>query len=158
MTRYHIPTTRLAILMAALVPALSSAGGLPLGTLIHDGPATPEQLSLYLPLTAALPTTARASVQYRVEGAPTWREGHPLHRIRPDFAQTPGAGSVPDAFAWPLIDLVPGMRYEVEVTVTSGAESDVRSGLFTTRSLPQRRARPTSSSPAVPVWPPSRPR
>ncbi|WP_306524545.1 chondroitinase-B domain-containing protein [Dokdonella sp.] len=136
MTRYHIPTTRLAILMAALVPALSSAGGLPLGTLIHDGPATPEQLSLYLPLTAALPTTARASVQYRVEGAPTWREGHPLHRIRPDFAQTPGAGSVPDAFAWPLIDLVPGTRYEVEVTVTSGAESDVRSGLFTTRSLP----------------------
>ena len=75
-------------------------------------------------------------MRYRVEGAPTWREGHPLHRIRPEFAETPSAGSVPDAFAWPVIDLLPGTRYEVEVTVTSGATSDVRNGVFTTRSLP----------------------
>lgn len=127
---------RLMALISAFLPALGSAGNLPLGTLVHDGPATPEQLSLYLPLTAALPTTARATVRYRVEGAPTWREGHPLHRIRPEFAETPSAGSVPDAFAWPVIDLLPGTRYEVEVTVTSGATSDVRNGVFTTRSLP----------------------
>src|SRR5215475_7257414 len=34
------------------------AWALPLGALVHDGPATPEQISLLLPVTGTLPPTA----------------------------------------------------------------------------------------------------
>lgn len=117
-------------------PAAGVRGSLPLGALAIDGPATPEQLALILPVTGSLPTTATATVRFRPAGSAVWRNGHPLHRIRPDFAETPGAGTVPDAFAWPVIDLVPATTYEVEVTITSGGVSDLRSASFTTRALP----------------------
>jgi hypothetical protein len=136
-------TNNLSLLRTTVVAIAASvgvgqalAGTLPLGTLAHDGPATPEQLSLILPLTGTLPSSASTAVRYRVSGSQVWRDAHPLHRIRPAFAETPNAGTVPDAFAWPIIDLVPGTNYEVEVSVTSGAVSDVRSGSFTTRALP----------------------
>ena len=43
---------------------------------------------------------------------------------------------MPDAFAWPIIDLMPGTAYDVEVSVVSGAITDVLTGTFSTRALP----------------------
>jgi hypothetical protein len=111
-------------------------GSLPLGTLIHDGPATPEQISLFLPVTGSLPQTAQATVRYKPTSSTTWIAGHPLYRIRPAFSTLPAVGSVPDAFAWPIIDLSPGSAYDVEITVSSGATTDTRTATFTTRALP----------------------
>lgn len=123
-------------LWAVLFAPAAWAGDLPLGELALDGPATPEQLALILPVTGALPQGASASVRYRAAGSVEWRIAHPLHRIRPTFAEVPAAGSVPDAFAWPIIDLAPGTRYDVEVTIASEASSALRSGTFSTRPLP----------------------
>jgi len=118
------------------VSAPPGPGTLPVGTLAHDGPATPEQISLILPVTGTLPQTATASVRYRQAGAQAWTTGHPLYRVRPEFSLTPVVGSVPDVFAWPIIDLTPGATYEVEVTIVSGTTSDTRTASFTTRTLP----------------------
>jgi hypothetical protein len=48
----------------------------------------------------------------------------------------PGAGSVPDAFAWPIIDVLPGTSYDIEVTANSGATTNVKTLTHTTRTLP----------------------
>lgn len=117
-------------------------GTLPVGPLMHDGPATPEQLALFVPVTGVLPQTATASVRYRVSGSSEWRTGHPLHRIRSAFSEVPSAGSVPDAFAWPIIDLQPGTAFDVEVSVTSAAVTDVLTATFSTRALPSAAAIP----------------
>ena len=114
----------------------AASGTLPLGALVHDGPATPEQISLLLPVTGSLPQTASASVRYKTSSSPTWTTGHPLFRIQPSFSASPDVGSVPDAFAWPIIDLVPGTSYDLEVSVTSGSITDTRTASFTTRALP----------------------
>ncbi len=106
------------------------------GDLTHDGPATPEQISLYLPVTGVLPATATATVRYKQAGSQTWTTGHPLFRIHPGFSTLPAQGSVLDAFAWPIIDLEPGVSYDVEVTVTSGSVSAIKTANFTTRALP----------------------
>jgi len=110
---------------------------LPLGALAHDGPATPEQISLILPVTGGvLPQSATATVRYKPTGSPAWITGHPLYRIRPDLTETPAVGTVPDAFAWPIIDVAHGTSYDVEVTVTSGAVTNVKTLTHTTRALP----------------------
>jgi hypothetical protein len=110
---------------------------LPVGTLAHDGPATPEQISLVLPVTGALPDTATATVRYRQTGSGQWLAGHPLFRVRPAFSEIPQAGgAVQDVFAWPIIDVTPGASYDIEVAVRSGANVTVRSLTHTTRALP----------------------
>src|SRR5215471_5892586 len=114
----------------------TASGSLPIGALVHDGPATPEQISLFLPVTGSLPQTATASVRYKPSSSASWTTGHPLFRIQPSFSASPDVGSVPDAFAWPIIDLVPGTSYDVEVSVTSGSTTDIRTASFTTRALP----------------------
>jgi chitodextrinase len=110
----------------------ASGGSLPLGNLVHDGPATPEQISLFLSVTGALPQTATASVRYKPTSSSTWVTGHPMHRIQPSFS----VSSVPDAFAWPIIDLAPGTSYDIEVTVASGGTTNVKTLTHTTRALP----------------------
>ena len=51
---------------------------------------------------------------------------HPLFRVRPQWANFPIAGgAVQDVFAWPIIGLVPGQTYVVEVVVRSGANVNV---------------------------------
>jgi hypothetical protein len=45
-------------------------------------------------------------------------------------------GPIEDGFAWPIIDLQPGATYEVEVTVTSGGTTALRTLVHTTRALP----------------------
>src|SRR6266850_120772 len=131
--------------IASATTQAASGTVLPLGALAHDGPATPEQISLILPVTGPLPQTATAMVRYRPTGSPTWITGHPLYRIRPDLALTPGAGSVPDAFAWPIIDVAPGTSYDVEVTVNSGATTNVKTLTHTTRALPAAAGTPTKN-------------
>ena len=116
---------------------------MPLGALVHDGPATPEQISLLLPVTGALPQTATATVRYKPTNSPTWITGHPLYRIRPTLAESPATGSVPDAFAWPIIDLASGTSYDIEVTVNSGATTNVKTLTHTTRALPAAAGAPT---------------
>jgi hypothetical protein len=122
--------------LASFLAPFSVLGQLPVGTLAHDGPATPEQIALVLPVTGSLPTTATATTRYRAAGSSTWIVGHPLFRIRPSFADSPAVGSVADAFAWTIIDLTPGTNYEVEVTISSGGTTQVQTASFTTRSLP----------------------
>jgi hypothetical protein len=111
-------------------------GSLAIGDLTHDGPATPEQISLYLPVTGNLTDAATATVRYKQAGSGPWMTGHSLLRIHPEFSQSPAVGNVQDAFAWPIIDLEPGASYDVEVTVTNGATSDIKTASFTTRALP----------------------
>jgi hypothetical protein len=108
------------------------------GQLAHDGPATPEQISLVLPVTGTLPDTATATVRYKESSSSQWLAGHPLFRVRPQFTEPPIAGgAVQDVFAWPIIDLKSGVSYDVEVAVRSGADVTVRTLLnHTTRSLP----------------------
>jgi hypothetical protein len=118
------------------IGSAGSGGSLPLGALVHDGPPTPEQISLFLPVIGPLPQTATATVRYRPTGSSTWTTGHPLFRIRPSFSTVPAVGSVPDAFAWPIIDVTPGTAYDIEVTVTSDAVTDVKTLTHVTRGLP----------------------
>jgi hypothetical protein len=99
--------------------------------LVNDGPATPEQISMFIP--SSLPLTATATVRYRQVGVTAWTIGHALHRIRPDFSDTPAPAG---GFAWVITDLKPGTPYEVEVTIANGADTTVRAGVITTRALP----------------------
>ena len=126
-------------------PQTVASGSLPLGSLVHDGPATPEQISLFLPVTGSLPQTASTSVRYKPSSSATWTTGHPLFRIQPSFSASPDVGSVTDAFAWPIIDLVPGTSYDVEVSVTSGSTIDTRTASFTTRALPASAGAPNKT-------------
>lgn len=136
----HGNPVSLTVARAAPPPATT----LPIGQLVHDGPATPEQLSLLIPVTGKLPTTAIATLRYKPSLSTNWIDGHPLHRIRPDFTLKTGAPvAVIDAFAWPIIGLLPGTSYDVEVTVTSGAVTVKRTNQFITRSLPGDAGAPT---------------
>jgi len=140
-----VAITAVASLSFFCVMPTASAQGLPVGALAHDGPATPEQLALHLPVTGSLPNTAVATVRYRPTSSSTWIEGHPLFRIRPEFSNTPSLGSVDNDFAWTIIDLSPGQSYEVEVTVSSGSDNTVRTATFTTRSLPPAAGTPNKT-------------
>lgn len=51
-----------------------------------------------------------------------------------------------DGFAWTIIDLTPGVTYEVEVTVTASAISDVRTLMTTTRALPAAAGTPNKTA------------
>ena len=99
--------------------------------LVNDGPATPEQISIFIPST--LPLTAKATVRYRPVGVTAWTTGHALHRIRPDFSDTPAPAG---GFAWVITDLSPGTSYDVEVTIAAGANTTVSTGVIATRALP----------------------
>lgn len=127
----------LCLLALFFTASVASAQSLPVGQLVHDGPATPEQLALLLPVTGALDNAATATVRYRRVGGGAWLEGHPMLRIRPDFSEFPAVGgSINDDFAWTIIDLQQSTTYEVEVTVSFGSDSVVRTATLTTRTLP----------------------
>jgi hypothetical protein len=131
-------------------PTPANVGTLPLGTLAHDGPATPEQISLVLPVTntAALPDTATATVRYKESGSPQWLVGHPLFRVRPGFAvpNPIAGGAVQDVFAWPIIGLTPGQTYDVEVVVRSGGNVNVQTLTHTTRAIPGQAGAPNKTA------------
>ena len=129
-------------------PTPANVGTLPIGTLAHDGPATPEQISLVLPVTGSLPDTATASVRYKETGSPQWLVAHPMHRVRPAFAVANPilGGPVQDVFAWPIIGLTPGASYNVEVIVRSGGSVNVQTLTHTTRALPAAAGTPNKTA------------
>jgi hypothetical protein len=128
------PTTETTY--TAVIDLTADTLGNELGTLVHDGPATPEQISLYLPITGTLSSAATATVEYSANGT-TWATAHPLFRIIPADVQEPTIIPVDPAFAGVIFDLTPGTAYQVRVTVTDGAASSVLPILScTTRALP----------------------
>lgn len=136
MTSLRLAVASLGLL--TLWPSVSVAQ--PLGTLVHDGPPTPEQVSLYLPVTGSLTATV-APVRYRETAGSLWSSAHPLHRIRPNYTPAP----VADAFAGVITDLLPGTNYTVEVTVSVGASPVVRTLTATTRALPSPATAPNKT-------------
>jgi hypothetical protein len=100
--------------------------------------ATPEQIGIYLPYpTSPPPADATASVRYKPTTEQTWRTGHPLLRIHPEWTSG-GAPETPiDAFAGTIFDLVPGTSYDVEVTISSPSmTTQTIQDVYATRSLP----------------------
>lgn len=126
-----------AVLGGILTPS-GSGQVLPIGNLVHDGPAIPEGINLWLSAQPSLPQTATATCRYRVLGSPTWITGHPLYRVQParNYPPQNTGGVIEDGFGWPIIGLTPNTAYEVEVSVTSGAVTNIRSLNHTTRALP----------------------
>lgn len=109
------------------------------GQLSADGPATPEQIALYLPIDGELDASARAKVRYRKDGA--WVESHPLFRIRPEYAV--GGSKLRPAFAGVITGLAPGERYRVEVSVVASNRTVVRQLDASTSRLPPPAPRAT---------------
>jgi hypothetical protein len=133
----NMPLTGQSSTVSSGLMTTSGGGVVAAGTLVHDGPATPEQISLWMPVTGVVAQTATASCRYRVQGAGSWTVGHPLYRVRPTFSTSPAVGgAVEDGFAWVIIGLNPGTTYEVEVTLTEGAVNNVKTLTHTTRALP----------------------
>ncbi len=76
-------------------------------------------------------------MRYKQSNSSTWITGHPLFRIQPGYDDDLSAsGNNADAFAWPLIGMIPGTTYNIEVTVSSGSISDIRTLTHTTKALP----------------------
>ncbi|GMV82256.1 MAG: hypothetical protein AMXMBFR7_34400 [Planctomycetota bacterium] len=127
--------------IVALVVCMAAAQGsdLPLGELVHDGPPTPEQISMYLPVTGTLDFAATASVRFKGGDAKDWTPAHPLHRIRVANA----ASAQPEAFAGVITGLTPGASYSVEVTVKLGADTATKTLNAATRALPPAAGEPT---------------
>jgi hypothetical protein len=123
----------------------TTTGVVSVGALVHDGPETPEQIALWLPTTGTVAQTATATCRYRRVGDVSYTTGHPLYRIRPTMSETPNVGTVQDGFAWVIIDLQPGTQYEVEVTVSEGAATVVKTLTHTTRALPATAGTPNKT-------------
>ena len=130
---------------AYVIKLPGSGTNLPVGSLVHDGPATPEQLSLFIPVTGPLTQSATVTVRYKPSSSGTWINGHPMYRIRPTLSETPVIGTVPDAFAWPIIDLSPGTSYDVEATISDGVTTEIQTQSFTTRALPATAGAPNKT-------------
>ncbi len=127
--KFHI------IFIIFLLSVNSNAMEMPLGTLVHDGPVTPEQISLYLPVTGEFKMTATATVRYQPASNAKWIAAHPLYRIRPD--NSVGKRKPANAFAGVITGLSPGTVYLVEVTVKLGKQKNVQKISIETRSLPE---------------------
>jgi len=119
-----------------------AAADLPIGQLVHDGPPTPEQISLYLPVTGPLEIAATASVRYRPTGGTEWSVAHPLYRIRVSGTAGPPP---PDAFAGVITGLSPGTSYTAEVTVTLRESTFNATLTSVTRQLPGVAKAPTKT-------------
>lgn len=101
--------------------------------------ATPEQIGLYLPMSRTFPEGTTLTLRYRRVGDTAWRVGHPLMRIRPEWsdAAPTGLGLPVAAFAGSVFDLIPGSRYELELTLTEpGQSAQVVTTPADTRALP----------------------
>lgn len=123
-----IRSALVALGMLTLWPSVSNAQ---LGTLVHDGPVTPEQISMYLPVTGSL-SALSGTVRYRPTGSSSWAASHPIYRIRPAYTDI----VVPDAFAGVVTGLTPGQEYTVEVTIDVNGTPTVKTLVATTRALP----------------------
>lgn len=132
----NLPIAMVLSVLVFMCPVL--AGDLPLGDLQHDGPPTPEQISMYIPVTGELSQDAVASVRYKAADAKDWIAAHPLHRIRPGDSET----KVDDAFAGVITGLEPGKPYAVEVSLKLGVDTAVKALNAATRALPPAAGKP----------------
>lgn len=117
------------------------------GALAQDGVATPEQISLVLPIVGTPSQYTSSTVRFRVTGSSTWTDGHPLYRVVPSDSNTPAIGAVDNVLAWPIIDLIPGTSYDIEATVSGTfTGSPVTKTLTTsTRALPAAAGTPNKT-------------
>lgn len=130
--------------VAATAPKL--AAGLlerALAPLAQDGPATPEQISLVMPILAEPGERLGTTVRYAADGEEQWREAHPLFRVHPEFAAK--GHRVDEVFAGVITGLEPGRGYRVEVRVGGADGEVVRTLRARTRSLPDAAGRPTKT-------------
>jgi len=126
----------LVFALSVVSPSISSygaAGESALGDLSLDGPPTPEQIALYLPVTGVLEDIATARVRYRAASGGAWIEAHPLYRLH-----TKGNGGKQglDAFAGVITGVRPGVSYEIKVSLRGESTVAERNLVVTTRSLP----------------------
>lgn len=100
--------------------------------------ATPEQIGIYIPYPSSPPPAdATATVRYRPTTEQSWRTGHPLLRIHPEWTSGGAPENPIDAFAGTIFDLVPGTSYDVEVTISSPSmTTQTLQSVYATRSLP----------------------
>lgn len=124
----------LSFVALASLSGLLNGAELPLGALTHDGPPTPEQISMHMPVTGELSRAARADVRYRLTSEKKWSSAHPLIRIRKS-----------GAFAGVITGLVPGASYTVEVTVKHNDVKAVKTLAATTRALPPAAGKVTNT-------------
>jgi len=99
--------------------------------------ATPEQIGIHIPLQGSPPAATTATVRYKPVAEATWRTGHPLVRIHPEW-NAEGAPVLPvDAFAGSIFDLSPATPYDVEVTITQpGGTPQLARTVVSTRAVP----------------------
>lgn len=135
-------TMLVAVVLVLSTGVSSLKAAIPLGELVHDGPVTPEQISVYLPVNGDLARTATARTEIKSAKGTEWVAAHPLHRIRP--ADTTGR-AVADAFAGVITGLKPGTSYTVKVTIRSGDQSETKRLNAITRTLPATTGRPTKT-------------
>lgn len=111
-------------------------------TLQQDGGILPEHISLYLPGT--FPTTAKASLRYKLSSLNNWTQGHDLYHIQ-NLAGVPQVTEL--GFAWTIFDLTPGSSYDIEVVVRDSAtmEATVYTATMTTRTLPAAAGTPNKT-------------
>lgn len=145
----------LSVLLGVLLLTSTSWAQSPfanVGQLVHDGPATPHQLSLFVPFTGPVPDVVQSTVRYKKHADTQWNEGPRMHRIIPERAEsTPNFGArVPNnlpAFAWTLIKLEPATAYDVEVLLWTGSQeapTQTRTATLTTAALPGPTGPPTT--------------
>lgn len=150
-----IQQASVATIALLLVSNAHAADQIQVGPVVLD-PPTLNCLGIVVPITAGDDDyDARATVQYRRQGASTWITASPLLRVRPDTVGTetpPGDYGLPlptEQFAGSIFGLDAGTTYEIQVAIT---DPDGGGGLQTvtggTRSAP--RLVPTNAIP-VPV-------
>ncbi len=86
--------------------------------------------------------TASVTVRYRPTGSPTWRDGLPLFRVRPESVPD---RFVPEQFAGSIFDLRPATSYDIELHAidTDGPVDQTLTLSATTRDVPQDPVTPT---------------
>ena len=129
----------LAVSFAA--PDVRAADDLVVGQASLD-PPTIVALGVQLLVSGDDDHDASVTVRYRRAGDAAWRDGFPLHRVRPDVVV---GLSVPDQFAGSLFDLAPATTYEIELHAVDpdGAVDVVVPLTGTTRAVPGDPASPS---------------
>lgn len=109
---------------------------------------TPEQISIYCPITGSVGTTGKVFPEYKVSGSGTWIAGRQLSRINPAYVEVEAGDPVTavDAFAGVIFDLSPGTTYDVRLTLTeTGQPNKTLTGTRATRSLPATAGTPNKT-------------
>lgn len=117
-------------------------GGFPLDVQFDE--ATPEQVAIHAPVIGPVPAMARVTVRYKASSESTWKTGHPLLRINPQWISSGAPRAPVDAFAGTIFDLTPGTAYDLELSlVAAGTPTQVWTGARSTRALPAASGIPT---------------